>query len=86
MLSYETLYPAIVGFDGTVSWNYPCVLKSTCRLNVDYFPWDQQSCELKYGSWTYDGTKVGEEHYNDVIMNTMVSQSSVSRLFTEPFI
>ena len=23
-----------------------------------YFPWDQQSCPLKFGSWTYDGSKI----------------------------
>ena len=53
--------PASVNFDGKVSWFYPILVKSTCQLKVDYFPWDQQSCELTYGSWTYDTSKVGFE-------------------------
>lgn len=24
-----------------------------------YFPFDEQTCVLKFGSWTYDGFKVG---------------------------
>ena len=53
--------PALVNFDGKVSWFYPILVKSTCQLKVDYFPWDQQSCKLTYGSWTYDVSKVGCE-------------------------
>ena len=60
-MNYEPLVTAVADFDGKVSWAYPTVLKSACQLNVDYFPWDQQSCELKYGSWTYDMSKVGPQ-------------------------
>ncbi len=38
----EKYYPAKVYSDGAVQWNSPLVLVSTCRLNVQYFPWDQQ--------------------------------------------
>lgn len=27
---------------------------SLCRINVTYFPFDVQECELKFGSWTHD--------------------------------
>lgn len=27
--------------------------------HVKYFPFDEQTCVLKFGSWTYDGFKVG---------------------------
>ena len=49
-MNYEPQVTAVVDFDGKVSWMYSAVLKSTCQLNIDYFPWDQQSCELKFGS------------------------------------
>ena len=29
-----------------------------------YFPFDEQTCVLKFGSWTYDGFKVGPERHN----------------------
>lgn len=28
---------------------------STCNVDVRWFPFDIQRCELKFGSWTYDG-------------------------------
>lgn len=31
------------------------VLKSTCAIDVRWFPFDIQRCDLQFGSWTYDG-------------------------------
>ena len=59
--NYDPFVTAAVNFDGTVAWFYPTVLKSACQLDVYYFPWDQQMCELRFGSWSYDMTKVGQE-------------------------
>lgn len=28
---------------------------STCNVDVRWFPFDIQKCNLKFGSWTYDG-------------------------------
>lgn len=28
---------------------------STCNVDVRWFPFDIQKCELKFGSWTFDG-------------------------------
>src|SRR6218665_3776562 len=44
---------------GLVTWQPPAVYKSHCDIDVRYFPFDLQSCVLKFGSWTYDGLKVG---------------------------
>ena len=33
-------------------------LKSTCKIDITWFPFDEQSCAMKFGSWTYDGFKV----------------------------
>ena len=41
-----------------VRWNTPAIYKSSCQLDVTYFPWDQQACLLTFGSWTYTGAKV----------------------------
>ena len=27
-------------------------------MDITWFPFDQQSCELKFGTWTYSGTYV----------------------------
>lgn len=37
---------------------FPCmsgIFMSTCNVDVRWFPFDIQKCEMKFGSWTYDG-------------------------------
>ncbi|XP_033750113.1 neuronal acetylcholine receptor subunit alpha-10-like [Pecten maximus] len=41
--------------DGSVFYNFPTVLKSICRVDVTYFPFDTQKCSLKFGSWSHHG-------------------------------
>ena len=36
----------------------PGIFKSTCRIDITWFPFDDQLCDLKFGSWTYSGWKV----------------------------
>lgn len=33
-------------------------LRSSCKIDVTYFPFDDQVCTLKFGSWTYSGLQV----------------------------
>lgn len=44
-----------VSSDGTNLWLSPVILISSCKIYVKYFPFDEQHCKLKFGSWTYDG-------------------------------
>ncbi|XP_013407587.1 neuronal acetylcholine receptor subunit alpha-9 [Lingula anatina] len=46
---------AIVSSDGSILWMYPAVIKTYCTLNVRYFPFDAQQCEITFISWTYSG-------------------------------
>ncbi|CAD6184307.1 unnamed protein product [Caenorhabditis auriculariae] len=49
---------AMVLFTGTVFWPPPTQLRSTCKVDVSLFPFDEQKCSLKFGSWTYHGYQV----------------------------
>ncbi|CAG2166031.1 unnamed protein product [Oppiella nova] len=31
------------------------IFKSTCKIDITWFPFDDQKCDMKFGSWTYDG-------------------------------
>ncbi|KAM9817473.1 neuronal acetylcholine receptor subunit alpha-7-like [Neosynchiropus ocellatus] len=33
----------------------PAIFKSVCKIDVRWFPFDTQTCELKLGSWTFSG-------------------------------
>lgn len=43
---------------GDVTWIPPGVLKFVCQLDVTWFPFDDQMCELKFGSWTFHGNAI----------------------------
>uniref|UniRef100_A0A915PPN4 Uncharacterized protein n=1 Tax=Setaria digitata TaxID=48799 RepID=A0A915PPN4_9BILA len=49
---------AVLYYDGTVFWPPPTQLRSTCKIDVTYFPFDSQHCAIKFGSWTYHGFQV----------------------------
>ena len=54
----EKYFPVTITNTGSATWLTPRIIKSSCLLDVTYFPWDQQACKLKYGSWTYQDSKV----------------------------
>lgn len=43
---------------GRVEWKPPAIYHSSCEMDVEYFPFDEQTCVMKFGSWTYDGFQV----------------------------
>ncbi|XP_029414667.1 neuronal acetylcholine receptor subunit alpha-5 isoform X2 [Nannospalax galili] len=48
----------VVRYNGTVTWTQPANYKSSCTIDVTFFPFDLQNCSMKFGSWTYDGSQV----------------------------
>ncbi|XP_069654020.1 neuronal acetylcholine receptor subunit alpha-5 isoform X4 [Haliaeetus albicilla] len=48
----------VVKYDGTIAWTPPANYKSSCTIDVTFFPFDLQNCSMKFGSWTYDGSQV----------------------------
>ncbi|RWS24734.1 Acetylcholine receptor subunit alpha-like 1 [Leptotrombidium deliense] len=55
---------AIVRSDGLVTWKPPAIYKSACEIDVEFFPFDQQTCILKFGTWSYDGLQIDLKHKN----------------------
>lgn len=49
---------ATLKYTGEVNWKPPAIYKSSCEINVEYFPFDEQTCFMKFGSWTYNGAQV----------------------------
>ncbi|KAH9499312.1 Acetylcholine receptor subunit beta-like 1 [Bulinus truncatus] len=38
-----------------INWIPPAIYHSSCSIDVKYFPFDQQICEMKFGSWSHKG-------------------------------
>jgi hypothetical protein len=60
--------------DGQISWLAPVHVKTECKINVKYFPFDEQICRVTFGSWTYHGFKVdlqsGHADITNFVKNT----------------
>lgn len=76
-------YSADEGFDGTYPTNVvvrnngsclyvpPGIFKSTCKIDITWFPFDDQRCEMKFGSWTYDGDQVNWRKFRGLTTDFM---------------
>lgn len=48
----------VIRHDGQITWDSPAITKSSCRVDVSFFPFDAQQCRFTYGSWTYNGNQL----------------------------
>uniref|UniRef100_A0A1I8BSG2 Neur_chan_LBD domain-containing protein n=1 Tax=Meloidogyne hapla TaxID=6305 RepID=A0A1I8BSG2_MELHA len=43
----------VVNNDGSILYSPPAIIKSSCRIDITWFPFDEQLCLLKFGPWTH---------------------------------
>lgn len=65
--NYEVRYKSnvLIYPDGEVLWVPPAIYQSSCTIDVTYFPFDEQTCIMKFGSWTFTGDQVALSLYNN---------------------
>nr|ACI88788.1 acetylcholine receptor alpha-9/10 [Platynereis dumerilii] len=54
--------------DGNMSWTAPALLKSSCMIKIQDYPFDKQTCKLKLGSWTYNGWEINISYFAPEIL------------------
>lgn len=53
-LSVQQELMIMINFEGNCSMTYAKFYKSTCEIDVTFFPFDEQICKQEFGSWNYD--------------------------------
>jgi hypothetical protein len=53
-----------------MAWFAPAILKTECKVDVRNFPFDQQICPMKFGSWTHDGLRIDIQLHQAFGMDT----------------
>ncbi|KAA0202030.1 hypothetical protein HAZT_HAZT006667 [Hyalella azteca] len=57
---FLSTYPTnvVVEDSGKCTHIPPGIFMSTCKIDITWYPFDDQYCDMKFGSWTYDESKV----------------------------
>ncbi|GMR47267.1 hypothetical protein PMAYCL1PPCAC_17462 [Pristionchus mayeri] len=57
---FDASFPVnfVVEHTGDVLLSPPGIVRLSCRIDITWFPYDEQICFMKFGSWSYDGDKV----------------------------
>ncbi|XP_075591814.1 neuronal acetylcholine receptor subunit alpha-7 isoform X3 [Dermatophagoides farinae] len=55
----------VVNHNGSCLYIPPGIFKSTCKIDITWFPFDDQFCDIKFGSWTYYGSAMDLRFLND---------------------
>uniref|UniRef100_A0AC34G363 Nicotinic acetylcholine receptor beta 1 subunit n=1 Tax=Panagrolaimus sp. ES5 TaxID=591445 RepID=A0AC34G363_9BILA len=48
----------VINHRGDMLWVPPAIYKSSCIIDVEFFPFDEQTCHLIFGSWTYNENEI----------------------------
>ncbi|KHN70747.1 Acetylcholine receptor subunit beta-type acr-3 [Toxocara canis] len=48
----------VVEHTGEMLWVPPAIYKSSCTIDVEFFPFDEQTCAMIFGSWTFNKDEV----------------------------
>jgi nicotinic acetylcholine receptor len=68
----------IVNHDGVIGQIPPEIFKSTCKIDITWFPFDDQSCDMKFGTRTHHRLKINLSQREDASVD--ISGFQVSRL------
>jgi len=76
----------VVSSDGTCSWVPLGLYISSCPIDITWFPFDDQNCTMKFGSWTYDGSKINlTSMYDQIDIYTYQLNGEWKLLGTQPY-
>lgn len=51
-------FRAVISSQGHVHWEPGGVFKTMCEIDITYYPFDEQTCDLMFGAWSYHTAKM----------------------------
>ncbi|KAF1770683.1 hypothetical protein GCK72_002504 [Caenorhabditis remanei] len=69
----------VINHKGDMLWVPPAIYKSSCIIDVEFFPFDEQVCTLVFGSWTYNENEIKLEFVQAELVD--VSEYSASSIW-----
>ena len=63
MNGVDELSNAVIRSSGMVIFVPPMKYKTHCPVNYEGWPWSEQNCTFKLGSWTYDKSQLDIQPY-----------------------
>ena len=73
----ETIYEsynefqAVLRPDGSLRWEPGGIFKTMCQIDITYYPFDEQKCDLTFGAWSYYTSKMNMTTNKVVLMFTL---------------
>lgn len=55
---YKFNTKVVIDNNGSCQWYAPTEVKTVCKIDITYFPFDQQRCTMVFGSWTYTSSSL----------------------------
>ncbi|CAD5125518.1 DgyrCDS13725 [Dimorphilus gyrociliatus] len=60
-------FRAVISHKGFIHWEPGGVFKTMCQIDITYYPFDEQTCALTFGAWSYHTAKMNLTTSYDVI-------------------
>ncbi|XP_057314526.1 neuronal acetylcholine receptor subunit alpha-9-like isoform X2 [Hydractinia symbiolongicarpus] len=52
---YQFKTKVALRYDGLNTWYSPSIIRTGCNIDITNFPFDEQRCDLHFGSWSFAG-------------------------------
>ena len=63
----------VLSSDGNIVWVPPHLITASCTVDPTWFPFDDQKCVFKLGSWTYNGFMLDIQEVRSPLLSHIVS-------------
>lgn len=74
--------------NGRHTWNAPVILRIGCSIKVEEFPFDKQTCDVRFGGFTYKQSQLDLIPVNDTAdltkYSSMLSKSLLNYVLKYP--